>query len=269
MPEKLNPEVIKQCLKIDTLAQKAYQHLADSFQAEPLKSFWQEMAEEENLHIDFWNRLATEGEKGVLPEVFENPQQTLSELSNIVPKVEKQLSRYKSTGNASDAFLLAYRLEFYMLHPAFETLFYCLRTAAGAPNPEDQYEAHITRFINMLDRHGKVSPELDLLGETLKRLWKQNQNLAYQASRDSLSGLLNRRGFHVQMIQMASLAQRNGFTACLMLLDIDYFKGINDQYGHETGDRILRFVGDVLKTGLRRSDLVGRYGGEDMGRRHL
>ncbi|MEO8038499.1 MAG: GGDEF domain-containing protein [Betaproteobacteria bacterium] len=76
---------------------------------------------------------------------------------------------------------------------------------------------------------------------------------------DGLTGLVNRRGFDERM---AALAQNgNGFS--LVLVDIDHFKKINDGYGHVFGDRVLRAVGEVLKSMVKARDIVARYGGEE------
>jgi diguanylate cyclase (GGDEF)-like protein len=94
------------------------------------------------------------------------------------------------------------------------------------------------------------------LGTTLRQL----RDLAL---RDELSGLLNRR-------ELQSLLQNEWLRAvrfkrpfALGLADIDYFKRVNDTYGHPIGDRVIRHVGQVLETTLRRLDRVARFGGEE------
>ena len=82
-----------------------------------------------------------------------------------------------------------------MLHPAFELLFHSLRAIGTEPNPEDEYESHINRFIEMMTKQGNVNITFELLGETHKKLWKENRALAIESSRDSLTDVLNRRAF--------------------------------------------------------------------------
>jgi diguanylate cyclase (GGDEF)-like protein len=108
-----------------------------------------------------------------------------------------------------------------------------------------------------------VTPELELLGETLQRLWKENKRLALQATRDDLTKVFNRRGFFAVSIQLAYLAQRNGFIIGIMMVDLDHFKSINDRFGHRKGDILLRRLAGLLSDSLRTSDIVGRYGGEE------
>ncbi len=100
------------------------------------------------------------------------------------------------------------------------------------PNPEDEYESHLKRFIDALNQFGKTSPEMELLGETLQRLWLENRNLARQSLYDNLTGTLNRRGFFDSIKPLSYLAQRSNLMVGIMMIDIDNFKTINDSYGH-------------------------------------
>lgn len=87
--------------------------------------------------------------------------------------------------------------------------------------------------------------------------------LRTQAIRDELTQLYNRRGFfQVATAELAQQQQRGG-KAVLLYGDADRFKQVNDQHGHETGDRVLRLVADVLRTHLRTTDIVARLGGDE------
>ncbi len=256
-------QIVKICLTIDRIAQQAYYLLGTITPDRRMKEFWLEMSEEENMHIAFWLRFKDLAEKWNLPDVFENPEEIIYELESIIPKAEKLLERCKKQKDLISSITLAYRLEFYLLHPAFEVLFHFLGSAVGAPNPEDTYEQHINKIIEMLNRNAETTPELELLGETLQRLWQENKKLAHQVSTDSLTNVLNRRGFFTMATQMAHLAHRQGTTSGIMMMDIDDFKHVNDTYGHQTGDIVLKNVAQVIKTTSRVSDIIGRYGGEE------
>jgi diguanylate cyclase (GGDEF)-like protein/PAS domain S-box-containing protein len=82
------------------------------------------------------------------------------------------------------------------------------------------------------------------------------------ASRDTLTGLLNRRGFDAALAQFLAPSRRE-IRAALLLIDLDRFKAVNDTYGHEAGDRVLREVARVFDRTVRRSDTVGRLGGDE------
>lgn len=81
--------------------------------------------------------------------------------------------------------------------------------------------------------------------------------------RDSLTGLLTRRAFMEQAEQALELAGRHQRCASLLMFDLDHFKRLNDLYGHQTGDAVLVAAAKSLMTGLRTSDSLGRYGGEE------
>ena len=89
------------------------------------------------------------------------------------------------------------------------------------------------------------------------------RRLQREASTDALTGLHNRREFEGGMVREMERARRMRVPLSLALVDIDFFKRINDQHGHDVGDRLLRAVADTLKAGIRRSDLVARIGGEE------
>ena len=83
------------------------------------------------------------------------------------------------------------------------------------------------------------------------------------ASIDGLTGVLNHRAFHERLHYEWEQAQRHGESLTLMMIDLDFFKRINDTHGHQAGDRILKQVAAVLKQLARKVDTVGRYGGEE------
>ena len=90
-----------------------------------------------------------------------------------------------------------------------------------------------------------------------------NRALDLQARTDALTGLLNRRGFETQMAFALALARRSGRPLGLITVDVDHFKRVNDTYGHEAGDEVLRRLARTLEVRLRTSDVVARLGGEE------
>ncbi|MBV8633246.1 MAG: GGDEF domain-containing protein [Burkholderiaceae bacterium] len=87
--------------------------------------------------------------------------------------------------------------------------------------------------------------------------------LSNAANTDVLTGLHNRRSFNLLAAHQFEAARRQGFELWLLMLDIDHFKLVNDQHGHDEGDRLLRDVGALLRATVRQSDIVARYGGEE------
>ena len=83
------------------------------------------------------------------------------------------------------------------------------------------------------------------------------------ATLDALTGLNNRRQFEVRLKQEIATTKRQKNPLCAMMIDIDFFKKVNDTYGHASGDAVLRAVASVIKEHLRESDIPSRYGGEE------
>ncbi len=101
------------------------------------------------------------------------------------------------------------------------------------------------------------------LRATVSALAAAHEQLRNQAMRDSLTGLLNRRGFADHAKQHLALAERSGSTFVVLALDLDGFKQINDTLGHDAGDEALMEMATLLTRLCRSSDLVGRLGGDE------
>ncbi|MDX8457584.1 GGDEF domain-containing protein [Mesorhizobium humile] len=86
--------------------------------------------------------------------------------------------------------------------------------------------------------------------------------LRRQAETDGLTGLLNRRMLD-RFARSPSLGEHAGDALCLILMDIDHFKNVNDTFGHFTGDRVLIQIAELLRSHLRESDIIARFGGEE------
>ncbi|MCD6103852.1 MAG: sensor domain-containing diguanylate cyclase, partial [Thermotogaceae bacterium] len=96
-----------------------------------------------------------------------------------------------------------------------------------------------------------------------EELKKQKELAEYQSFHDSLTGLPNRRMLLEESEKILALAKRKQKPVTMMYLDLYKFKEINDSFGHNTGDEVLKVVANRLKKPLRRSDLVGRIGGDE------
>jgi diguanylate cyclase (GGDEF)-like protein len=102
-----------------------------------------------------------------------------------------------------------------------------------------------------------------LLGGPILRGLGDFRRVASQATTDSLTGLANRWVFDEELALEWRRAERVGDPLGLILADLDNFKSINDTYGHQVGDHVLRTVGEVLSASVRQVDLAARYGGEE------
>lgn len=95
--------------------------------------------------------------------------------------------------------------------------------------------------------------------------YKLNKNLKRQAMIDDLSGLSNRRAFIQIGEKMIAESDRSGKTLHLLMMDLDHFKTINDQYGHLIGDQVIQYMGTALKAEFHSNSLIARLGGEEFG----
>ncbi|MFT2089522.1 GGDEF domain-containing protein [Paraglaciecola sp. 2405UD69-4] len=92
---------------------------------------------------------------------------------------------------------------------------------------------------------------------------KNETRLIELAGTDKLTGLANRMKLDTSFLHISTLAKRHKLHFVLVLFDLDFFKNINDQYGHDVGDKALIFVADFLKKNTRESDFLVRMGGEE------
>ena len=88
----------------------------------------------------------------------------------------------------------------------------------------------------------------------------REQRLTQLATTDELTGALNRRSI---LEHLQSLLDDPGIQTCVLMADIDFFKRVNDTYGHAAGDRVLKTFVDTMRGHLRKGDLLGRLGGEE------
>ena len=101
------------------------------------------------------------------------------------------------------------------------------------------------------------------LVDMLLRLSAVEQEMRSLASYDSLTGLLSRHAFFDSAGNYVPLAKREQKPFAVMIVDLDHFKSINDRYGHPAGDAVLRLFADIINSVARRSDIIGRLGGEE------
>lgn len=160
--------------------------------------------------------------------------------------------------------------------------------AVGVAGTEsDRYQTRLREGLGRLDEHSTSGKLHDLISELMedtklivtsnarlnKRLETANLDLGtlqlqleHQRSAsltDPLTGLANRRGFDQTLSADAEKAAADNLPLCLLMIDIDHFKEVNDTHGHVIGDKVLRYIAGVLRESVRGEDLVARYGGEE------
>jgi diguanylate cyclase (GGDEF)-like protein len=119
---------------------------------------------------------------------------------------------------------------------------------------------YVDRWLDVMVSMTVVGGVIELLSARNERLLDQ---LAGEARIDGLTGLLNRRGFIEAAKAELARARRSGTRLGFVSFDIDHFKAINDEFGHDTGDNVLARLGQIFREQTREGDLVGRMGGEE------
>ncbi|WP_341674837.1 GGDEF domain-containing protein [Niveibacterium sp. SC-1] len=108
-----------------------------------------------------------------------------------------------------------------------------------------------------------LSDTVVALESSRSQISQQNEELTRLATRDPMTGTLNRRALFEQMEQAFAAARSEGLQLACIMADIDHFKRFNDSYGHTVGDEVIVSFSLALRSGVRDSDVLGRYGGEE------
>lgn len=120
----------------------------------------------------------------------------------------------------------------------------------------------LSRYAMMVDDNLNSGVPIELLEEN-GRLKRKVEDLLLVSQVDGLTGVYNRAFFMQQFHEHIELHRVRGQAMGLAVIDIDHFKNINDNYGHQAGDAALRIIAATLKNTMRETDVVGRYGGEE------
>ncbi|MEV6305688.1 diguanylate cyclase [Actinoplanes sp. NPDC051861] len=129
-----------------------------------------------------------------------------------------------------------------------------VRTAGGAWR---WHEATVRNLLGNPAVRGIVAHHRDITEHRADR-----ERIAYAATHDGLTGLVNATAFSRSVAEALDAGRRR---VGLLFLDLDGFKPVNDTYGHEVGDQVLRMISEMIRAGVPRPDLVGRLGGDEFG----
>jgi len=147
----------------------------------------------------------------------------------------------------------------------------CLEIVSHQPNRFDAMEYHLELLVashlssaieNILTRQELAAANARLKQHDL-RLTQLNEKLQQLAHTDEATGLFNKRRLLERLDMEIARARRYGEILGCLMIDVDNFKQINDMYGHQAGDQVLRQIGDLLQHSLRITDFKARYGGEE------
>ena len=128
-------------------------------------------------------------------------------------------------------------------------------------NPEENELVALHDTFNEL--YDKLQDNMQLLDQHSRKLMDTNVKLSEQANVDKLTQLYNRRFFDIRLTEETSNATRHKNDLSLVLIDLDNFKYYNDNFGHPTGDKLLKSVSALIKVHTRDDDMAFRYGGDE------
>src|SRR5690242_9185865 len=142
-------------------------------------------------------------------------------------------------------------------------------TEAKVEGLEAGADDYITKPIDFAELKARLRSMLrikrlqEALEERERELLEMNERLRYMSLTDGLTGLDNRRHLNERIDEMFQHAQRLNEPFSIVMCDLDKFKSVNDTYGHQAGDEVLKQLASILKDEAREIDRVGRYGGEE------
>jgi diguanylate cyclase (GGDEF)-like protein len=145
-----------------------------------------------------------------------------------------------------------------------------LRQAEDVAEIEDLRWTLIREVEKLMKGHNELADKLDSTHHYLQLFESDSRELSDELTRvrllsltDELTGLPNRRAFMRRMEDEVARVQRYGFPLSFVLIDLDHFKAVNDEYGHAAGDEVLRVYSKNILSIFRHHDMVARYGGEE------
>lgn len=131
------------------------------------------------------------------------------------------------------------------------------------PMVELQLEQHVALGLEVIITTLGAADRFVTIRRQRDRAWAQSRRFEELAERDALTGLFNRRHLNDTLPTLFALALREDRPLSVALIDLDHFKAVNDQHGHDVGDQVLAAFGTLLLSESRHSDVVCRYGGEE------
>jgi diguanylate cyclase len=222
-------------------------HLRHGYEVKAVPGFSNEGSHRKYVSVlRFFNQYRTREKKYI--------SSSLAELRNLVwALVQLAVSQFSSERNT---------------HRKLQTQLGKLKDAIQQGTLED-LRFRATETITVLEnsqreREQQQKTQFNRLGERMRALRQELQNARQELAVDGLTRLYNRSALDEHLERVVQIGQMSGKASCVMMLDIDHFKKLNDSLGHPAGDEILRQVSNLLvKTFPRKTDFVARYGGEE------
>lgn len=240
------------------------------------KSFILNIQKQWLLSSHIGDRIFSESQKNTSPSLVlkEDFEQHVHEVNTTIQQLNNLLSNFQTNENLKQAqqirqkarLIIAIVFGLALMMVAISgfllsrTILIPLSTLkAGVAHFGEGDLAHRIQLLTQ-DELGQLAHSFNLMAAKLEQ---SQDDLRKLATLDGLTGVYNRREFNRLLTAEIERSRRDGSPVSLVMVDIDYFKKLNDNYGHQTGDEALRQVSGVLKREVRPGDRVARYGGEE------
>lgn len=152
------------------------------------------------------------------------------------------------------------------LSSGLDKVFKFVLNASIITSPEGDIRGAMITFDDVTEverKNAELQEAMVKLEHGQREIRRQNQELHILATRDPLTNLHNRRSFMDGFESMFDEARRSGESISCLMVDIDFFKIVNDDFGHPVGDIVIKLLADLLMENSRPNDIVGRFGGEE------
>lgn len=183
-------------------------------------------------------------------------QETRSNLQSIKGKLDRQIEQAVAYNNEL-AHLIKASME-------------AIRVVDAKQDVDEMRITHLQHYIKLFKQHQDLTTKFSTIQQQLNAFENESQQLDDELTRvhmlsvtDELTQLPNRRAFIQRLDNEMARVQRYGSPLALAIIDLDEFKPINDTFGHNAGDQVLRYFAETARTVLRHHDTVARYGGEE------
>ncbi|TDQ66413.1 diguanylate cyclase [Maritalea mobilis] len=216
----------------------------------------EQLNERLNMLLGEDNTLSMENVLQVYREFFDNPSDLESRLTSVSQEMS---SKIDAVNRAMDD---------------------AIDTAEGYSGSLDQAEQQLLGAIDqealrilankllaethkMQEANKNLEEKLKVSKQDISSLKRDLDTARRETMLDPLTKIANRKSFDQRLKQVLEISKKTGTTFCLLMMDIDHFKAFNDNYGHQTGDQVLRLVAMTLKSNLKGRDHASRFGGEE------
>ncbi len=130
-------------------------------------------------------------------------------------------------------------------------------------NIDKTWRKKLNQVEDILKSNESNAVKVDLINNILSDITDKLIDIHHQALTDEMTGFVNRHFLNEFLKKTMRISLRYGYSMSLAIMDIDYFKSVNDIFGHNAGDKVIKVIAEIIKKDIRNSDVVSRYGGDE------